>query len=84
MKIVCDASALEPDVLSIDVLARLALGARRAEFDLDVRDAKPELRELVAFLGLDGALGLELQRQTEEREERLGVEEERELGDSAL
>lgn len=84
MKVVCDASALGPDVRSVGALARLTLAARRAGVDLDVRDATIELREVVAFLGLDEALRVEPRRQAEEREERRGVEEERELGDSAV
>ena len=69
---------------TIEALARLRLSARRAGVDLRVREAPAELHELTAFLGLAEALGLEPRRQPEEREERLGVEEERELGDAAL
>ena len=69
---------------TIEALARLRLAARRAGIDLRVRGASAELRELAAFLGLEEALGLEPRRQPEEREERVGVEEEGELGDAAL
>ena len=45
--------------------------------------AEPELRELASFAGLTGVLRLEPRRQAEEREEPLGVEEERQLHDPA-
>ena len=68
---------------AVDALARLALAARRQGRAPRVERATPELRGLIAFCGLEQALGLELQRQSEEREERSGVEEEGELGDAA-
>jgi hypothetical protein len=40
--------------------------------------------ELVAFVGLLDVLRVEPRRQTEQGEERLGVEEERELDDPPL
>jgi hypothetical protein len=49
-----------------------------------VRHASPELAELLAFAGLDEVLGVRVRRQPEEREERVRVEEERELGDAAV
>jgi hypothetical protein len=73
-----DASAFRPDLASIDALARLRLRFRRAR----LRGASRELRELVAFCGLEEALRLESARNAEEREESLGVEEEGELGDA--
>jgi anti-anti-sigma regulatory factor len=65
----------------VDVLARLQLAARRSGHELRVRDASPELLELIALAGLEDVLGVEPRRQAEEREEPLGVEEERELPD---
>ncbi len=65
----------------IDLLARLQLNARRRGFVLRLRRVPDELLELIAFAGLDEALGLEPRRQPEEREERFRVEEERELDD---
>jgi hypothetical protein len=70
-----DASALGPTLASLDLLARLRL--RGARF----RGVSPELRDLASFCGLARALGLELEREPEEREEPGGVEEERQLGD---
>jgi len=74
---------MEADVGTVGALARLQLAARRAGVDLRLRVASQELRELIAFLGLDEALRVEPRREAEEREEPLGVEEERELGDGA-
>ena len=77
--IVCDVSALAPDGLTVDALARLQLSARRVGLDLRLRRASGELEELLCFVGLREVLGVEPRGQPEEREERLGVEEEREL-----
>ena len=70
-----DASALGPTLASLDLLARLRL--RGARFC----GVSPELRDLARLCGLARALGLELEREPEEREEPGGVEEERQLGD---
>jgi anti-anti-sigma regulatory factor len=69
---------------TLDALARLVLSARRRGLELRVVAAPPALRELVALAGLDDALGLEPERQPEEREEPLRVEEEGEVGDRAV
>jgi hypothetical protein len=76
-----DASGLPPDAASVDRLARLQLEARRNGDELRVRRASAELLELLAFAGLADVLGVEPCGQAEQREERLGVEEERELAD---
>ena len=68
---------------AVDLLARLQLLARRGGFEIRVRAASPELRELISLAGLDVVLGVEPRREAEEREERLGVEEEGQLGDPA-
>ena len=65
----------------IDLLARRQLDARRRGFVLRLRSAPHELRELIAFAGLEDALGVERHWEPEEREERFGVEKERELDD---
>jgi anti-anti-sigma regulatory factor len=67
----------------LDALARLQLALRRAGCELRLVDPDPGLAELVRLAGLAETLGLEPRRQPEEREQRLGVEEERELGDAA-
>jgi ABC-type transporter Mla MlaB component len=75
----CDGIA-EPDVGTIDVLARMALTARRLGGRLELRGTRPDLRELLALVGLE-ALAVEVVGQAEQREEPLGVEEERDSGD---
>jgi hypothetical protein len=81
--IVCDVQPVVPDGRALDALARLQLNARRLGLELLLRNASNELLELIAFAGLDEVLRVELERQPEEREERLRVEEERELDDPA-
>ncbi len=68
----------------VETLARLQLSLRRRGGELRLLDAPSELAELVRLAGLADALGLEPRRQPEEREEGLRVEEEGELGDSAV
>jgi hypothetical protein len=83
--IVCDVGAVTPDAAAVDALARLQLNAQRLGLEIRLQHASSELRELIAFAGLDQVLrvGVELKWQAEEREERGGVEEERELDDPA-
>jgi hypothetical protein len=69
------------DLRTVDALARLHLRAQRCGFELRVRCAPPALVELVDFVGLRDVLRIEPRREPEEREERLGVEEEGELDD---
>ena len=84
--IVVDVGALAADALTIDVLAHLQLAAGRVERRVQLRNVSDELQKLIAFAGLADVLGLGLEpgRQAEEREERPGGEEERELGDPAV
>ena len=86
--VVCDLSAVErPDVATVDALARLRVAARRLGCTLVLRNAGRELCELIDLVGLadilaiESELGLEPERQTEQREEALGVEEERDAAD---
>jgi hypothetical protein len=81
--LVCDVAALPADAVAVDAVARLQLAARRAGCELRLHGASPELLSLVAFIGLAEVLCLEPRRQAEEREERVGVEEEGELRDPA-
>ena len=79
-QLVCDTSALrDPNLDTVADLARLRLAARRLNLEVVLRNASDGLLELVAFVGLADVLRVEPRRQTEEREQRLGVEEEREL-----
>jgi anti-anti-sigma regulatory factor len=83
--IVCDLSALgDADAETIDLLARLQLAARRHGRTLRLLHASPALVDLIAFLGLDAVLGVEPGREAEEREDPVGVEEERQLDDPAV
>ena len=81
--IICDVGAVVPDVHAIDALARLQLAARRLGMEVQLRHASRELQELVAFAGLRDVLRVEAGGQPEQREERAGVEEERELDNPA-
>ena len=81
--IVCDVRSVVTDGSALDALARLQLNARRLGLELLLRNASNELLELIAFAGLDEVLRVELERQPEEREERLRIEEERELDNPA-
>ena len=70
------------DLVVVDTLARFALAERRRGRTFRLADVPRELGELLVLTGLDGVLlGVEPGRETEEREERDGVEEERELDD---
>jgi hypothetical protein len=77
----CDVRALAPDALTIDALARLQLAARRVGREVSLRGASLELVELLDLCGLTGVLRVEVGGQPEQREQRVGVEEERELDD---
>ena len=77
----CDLRGVAADCVTVDALARIHLAARRAGVQLSVRHASVELRELLAFTGLDAVLGFEPGRQAKEGEQLLGAEEERQLGD---
>jgi hypothetical protein len=77
----CDVRALAPDALTIDALARLQLAARRVGREVVLHGASLELLELLELFGLTGVLRVEACGQPEQREQRVGVEEERELDD---
>jgi hypothetical protein len=83
-RVACDVSALAAEVAAVDALARLALVARRVGCPLRLRRASPALRDLVEFCGLTDALGVERERQPEEREQALGLEERVDPGDPAV
>ena len=52
----CDISKLRPDVVTVQKLARLRLAARRAGYVLVFMNARPELLDLMGFLGLEKVL----------------------------
>jgi anti-anti-sigma regulatory factor len=78
---VVDVSALPPDLATIDALSRLELAARRRGRRVRLRGTNERLRQLIRFTGLVGVLRVEPEREPEQREERVRVEEERELDD---
>jgi STAS domain len=83
--LVCDLSALGgADLETIDLLARLQLAARRHGRTIRFLHASPALRSLIAFAGLEAVLRVEPGREAEEREDPVGVEEERQLDDPAV
>jgi ABC-type transporter Mla MlaB component len=84
VRVLCDVSSLPADAAAVDLLARLQLAARRHGSELRLAGASRALRELIALCGLETVLPGELERQSEQREEPLGVQEERQLRDSPL
>jgi ABC-type transporter Mla MlaB component len=75
------------DAATIDALARLQLSARRRGRRIGLRDATPELRDLLALMGLSEIVpcvpesGLDAVGEAEEREPARRVEEEGDPGD---
>jgi ABC-type transporter Mla MlaB component len=89
--IACDAHELDRvDLDTIEALARLALAARRVGFRVRLENAPPDLRDLLALVGLADVLpcgprsGLEAGGQAEQWKETGGVEEERDPADPAV
>ena len=86
--VLCDASALvQPDLGTIDGLARLALATHRLGHGLRLCQASSELTGLMALVGLAGVVpcaesAVEPRRQSEHREEPGGVEEEDDPADA--
>ncbi len=86
----CDVGAVtEPDAITLDAVARLALEARRMGARVELFDACPSLVDIVELAGLADVIavrtrsGVEMGREPEQREQRVGVEEEVELDDLA-
>jgi ABC-type transporter Mla MlaB component len=52
----CDVQGVQPTAGSVDALARLQLAAKRTGCLVRLRNASPELRHLVDFLGLRDVL----------------------------
>jgi anti-anti-sigma regulatory factor len=69
------------DLRTVDALARAYVNARRLGARLRIVNASPELQELIAFAGLSDVLLGRSERQSEEREQALGVEERGEADD---
>jgi ABC-type transporter Mla MlaB component len=51
-----DVTGVEPAAVCVDALARLQLGAKAHGCQVRLQNATAELRELVAFMGLDDVL----------------------------
>ena len=54
--VVCDVAAIAADLMTIEVLARLRLTARRLGCRLELRNASCALQELIGFCGLRDVL----------------------------
>ena len=54
--VVCDVAGVEPDLVTVDALARLQLAARRNGCQVRLHHASDELLDLVAFMGLGDVL----------------------------
>ena len=54
-----------PDIATIDRIARIRLEARRRGCELQLCNPNAATRELIALLGLDRVLGVEVQGQPE-------------------
>ncbi len=88
--VVCDVRGLVVDGVAVETLARLQLTARRSGRRLLLRHASEALQALLALMGLAEILPLEpirsgqARRQTEEREQPFGIEEEGNAGDPPI
>jgi len=79
--VVVDVAAIGPPGLgAVDLLARLELAARRAGGRIRLRDPAPSLGALLDVVGLR----FEMERQAEQREPPLRVQEEVEPGEPAV
>jgi hypothetical protein len=81
--IACDVSQLtDPDLGTVDELARLQLAAVRRRSRIRLLNATADLQGVLVLLGLDEVLGcgpglgIKARRQAEHREESRGVQEE--------
>jgi glutamate synthase domain-containing protein 2 len=77
----CDVGDCHAGLATANALARAHVNARRQGRHLRLVNASPELRELIAFLGLGKVLLGRSEGQPEEREEAFRVEERGEAGD---
>ena len=87
----CDVASVDADAVTVDALARLQLAALSRGCAVRLQNASERLLELVELMGLTHvlsgrlrALPSELEREPEAREQRGGVEEERELDDPSV
>jgi ABC-type transporter Mla MlaB component len=57
--VLCDASGLHADAATVDALARMQLTARRQGAQIRLVGASEDLRNLIAFMGLEDVLPVE-------------------------
>ncbi|QCX78739.1 hypothetical protein C9F11_25640 [Streptomyces sp. YIM 121038] len=82
-EVVCDLRGVTTaDLATVDAVARLRLAARRADVGLRLRGPTPALWALLRLVGL-AELCVEVERDPEQREPPLGVEEAVEPRDPA-
>jgi hypothetical protein len=79
--LICELGSVRADLHVVELLARLQMLAHRLGGELRLRDCPQDLRLLLELTGLAEVLGLEPCGQSEQREQPLGAEEEREVGD---
>jgi hypothetical protein len=83
--VICECAQIgDPNLATIDQLARLELAARQLGCQLRLRHASAALLELIELAGLEDVLRVEVEREPEEGEQPGGVEEEGELTDPTL
>lgn len=83
--IVLDCQQLaNPHMAVIDQLARLQLALRRGGCELRLKNAGDSVLDLIGFAGLAEVLRVEMQRESEEREQPRRVEEEDHFGDLSV
>ena len=89
--VACDVGELgPPDLAYVDALARMQLIARRRGRSIELHRACPTLRAVLDLVGLSAVLpcapgsAVGVSRETEEGEQRGGVEEEVHLDDPAV
>ena len=82
--VVCEVGAIEnPDLATVDVLARLFVTARRLGGRMLMRGVGDALTEMLEFVGLGSLLAgsdVEPRGQAEQGEQALGIEKERHPG----
>jgi hypothetical protein len=77
-------SVAAPDLGTVDALCRLRMSVAHMGYVLRLIEATPQLEELLTWCGLDESSLVQGEREAEEREETIGVEEEVEPGDPTV
>ena len=85
--VICDVGELgDPDIVTVNALARLQLTARRLGRQIRLRDACEELQKLLALVGLSDVVpltgGAQPGGKPEERKQTRGVEKRVDPGDA--